>query len=152
MSYEIFIRADPGYEHYNTRANDAVLATLKQVRAASGKVTVVLTSCEYVQDLNRQYRKVDKPTDVLSFASGDKDPETQKTYLGDVIIAMPKAESQAAESGHSANAELSLLVVHGMLHLLGFDHQNDAAEQKMWAIQKDILAILENEILGPEVE
>lgn len=89
-------------------------------RAAS--FTVRLTDDREVQELNRRYREVDRPTDALSF-SGGMTPEGW--HLGDVVIAVPVARQQAAERGESIGIELRHLVLHGLLHCLGHDHESD---------------------------
>ncbi|MBI5297495.1 MAG: rRNA maturation RNase YbeY [Chloroflexi bacterium] len=105
-------------------------------------LTVVLTDDEQLQDLNREFRDIDAPTDVLSFPASESDPETGRRYLGDVLISVQRAEEQAAAGGHPLEAELQLLVVHGVLHLLGHDHAEDKDKLRMWAAQAQILARL----------
>jgi probable rRNA maturation factor len=106
------------------------------------ELTLVLTDDEQVHALNREYRDVDAPTDVLSFPAGDVDPDTGNLYLGDIIISLPRALAQAQAEGHSFEDELRLLVVHGVLHLLGYDHADEQAQAAMWAAQAQILARL----------
>ena len=86
---------------------------------ARGRVTVAIVSDSRVQRLNRRYRRREKPTDVLSFPSEDPG------YLGDIVIASGVARRQAWEAGHSVQAELRILALHGLLHLLGYDHERD---------------------------
>lgn len=108
-------------------------------------VTVVITSTEQVRELNQHYRGFDAPTDVLSFENSPDpdfpaDPTDEESgYLGDVIIAYPVAEAQALAAQHPPADEVVLLTVHGVLHLLGFDH--DTAERKaaMWQAQGQIM-------------
>jgi probable rRNA maturation factor len=102
-------------------------------------LTVVMTGDEAIQELNRTYLAIDAPTDVLSFPADEIDPDTQARYLGDVIISFPRAQAQAVLGGHSVEAELQLLVVHGVLHCLGYDHAEPVEKAKMWAIQAEIL-------------
>ena len=109
-------------------------------------LSVVIEDNASLQDLNRDYRKIDAPTDVLSFSLNEKDPETNRFYLGDVIISFQKAQEQAAKAGHTVMAELELLTVHGVLHLLGHDHAEPKEKEKMWAAQEDILQALKVEI------
>lgn len=125
----------------------AVLATLRTVGADDGEVTVVIGSDDLLQQLNRDYRGIDLPTDVLSFSTRAETeaaevfvtaPEAVH-YLGDVVIAFPAAERQAIAAGHSLADELSLLTVHGVLHLLGYDHATEEQEADMWARQAAIL-------------
>ena len=100
---------------------------------------VLLSSDEKVRKLNRDYRKIDQVTDVLSFPSMEIDPDSGNLYLGDVIIAIPRAKHQAEKVGHDLQAELQLLIIHGVLHLLGYDHADPAGKEKMWNIQQSIL-------------
>ncbi len=103
------------------------------------ELSIVLTGDEEIQQLNNQYLEIDAPTDVLSFSGGDVDPETNKRYLGDIIISYPRAKSQAAARGGSDWSELQLLVVHGILHLLGYDHAEELQKKEMWALQAQVL-------------
>jgi probable rRNA maturation factor len=101
-----------------------------------------LTGDSQIQALDRDFLKKDVPTDVLSFPSSETDPETGRLYLGDIIISVPQAEAQSVAAGHSLEAELSLLVVHGILHLLGHDHAGVRDKARMWAAQSEVLTIL----------
>ena len=102
-------------------------------------LTIAITDDQQVQELNRKFRGVDNPTDVLSFPAGHVDPENGTTYLGDVIISYPQAVIQAERRGHTTECELQLLVVHGTLHLLGHDHAEPAEKASMWAVQGEVL-------------
>ena len=109
-------------------------------------LSVVITDDEAMRELNRQFRDVDAPTDVLAFGSGEEGdfvtaPE-EPAYLGDVIISYPRAVAQAEEYGHSVDRELALLTVHGLLHLLGYDHVAEAERTEMWSRQNEILESL----------
>jgi probable rRNA maturation factor len=111
--------------------------------AQTGTVTVVITDNDTVQQLNQQYRGINAPTDVLSFENTpDPDFPAGDTHLGDIIIAYPVAEAQAQTAGHAASSEVTLLAVHGALHLLGFDHDTPAHKNKMWATQLQIMTAL----------
>lgn len=116
---------------------------------ARADLTLVLAEDEQLHELNRVYLGIDSPTDVLAFPSGDIDPETENLYLGDVIVSLPRAAEQAARGGHPLNAELQLLVVHGVLHLCGYDHDQLENKLKMWDLQRSILRSLECPIEGP---
>ena len=130
----------------------AVMATLQAQAVTRGEVTVVVTDDATVHELNRHYRGVDAPTDVLSFAAREEadaapaltlPPEladAAAAYLGDVLIALPYTRRQAARYDNPLDAELRLLAVHGTLHLLGFDHATAAEEAAMWAAQDAVLA------------
>ncbi len=121
----------------------AAAATLdhEQVPLPAG-LTLLLSNDTQLQELNLAYRGEDKPTDVLSFAfEGPAGPE-MAGYLGDIAISVETAEQQAQAAGHALLDELRLLTVHGTLHLLGFDHDEPAAEAAMWAVQNSILEAL----------
>lgn len=124
------------------RLEKAAVQVLKRHGAAPGsELTIVLTDENEMQRLNREYRGIDKPTDVLSFGMDDRLPGDHD-YLGDVVIAVPLAEAQAQAAGHDLLSELSLLSVHGVLHLLGHDHASDVERDAMWRMQDEILAQL----------
>jgi probable rRNA maturation factor len=115
--------------------------TALQVQSADINIdlTIVITGDEQLRELNRQYRDIDAPTDVLSFPVDFIDPESEAPYLGDILISCPQAKKQAIAGGHSTSAELQLLVVHGVLHLLGFDHTQAQEKAEMWVAQSEIL-------------
>jgi probable rRNA maturation factor len=142
----IMVRADSTYrkEIDPRRLREAAQKTLAHESAPSrAEITLVITGDDEIRDLNRQYRGLDAPSDVLSFAEAEADARfvaapDEAVYLGDVVISYPRAEAQAASAGHSGADELLLLVVHGVLHLLGHDHAGRAEKRKMWAAQKQI--------------
>ena len=110
----------------------------------SGLITLVITDDKNIQALNRDFLGQDAPTDVLAFAAQEEAgpfvaaPEAAE-YLGDVIISYPRALEQAEQLGHPAGEEVDLLVVHGILHLLGYDHATPDDKAIMWARQEAIL-------------
>jgi probable rRNA maturation factor len=106
---------------------------------AQSDLSVVISDNAKLQELNNQFLGIDAPTDVLSFPSDEVDPDSGEAYLGDIILSLPQAKKQADEAGHSLTAETQLLVVHGMLHLLGYDHAEDSEKREMWDHQKAIL-------------
>jgi probable rRNA maturation factor len=116
----------------------AALAVLTQ-QSAVGDLTIVLTDDAQLQKLNHEYLGIDSPTDVLSFPATEMDPETRTTYLGDVLVSVPRAGEQAQTAGQPLESELQLLVVHGVLHLLGYDHAEPQDKTKMWAVQAQVL-------------
>ena len=107
-----------------------------------------------MRELNRHYRNEDMTTDVLSFPAGEPLPGDVEAggYLGDIAIAVPTAERQAAAKGHTAPAELQLLAVHGVLHLLGYDHLDAAEKAAMWREQAAVLRRLGLEGIQPTEE
>jgi probable rRNA maturation factor len=128
----------------------AVRTTLtQQAYALTVEVSIYVTTAEEIQQLNRDFRAKDAPTDVLSFADDGADspfvlPPDMPRYLGDVAISWPHVVAQAAEYGHSEARELAFLTVHGVLHLLGYDHERGAAaDAEMRALQDTIMTILE---------
>lgn len=118
----------------------------QEAQPKHAEVTLVITGNERVRELNRVFRDVDEPTDVLSFPCGEGPqfvtPEELSPYLGDVIVSYPIALEQAQEQGHPVEKELALLIVHGCLHLLGYDHATEEDQQRMWARQDEILQLL----------
>ena len=110
----------------------------------NGEVSVTLTNNEYIHTLNKEYRGIDRPTDVLSFALNEsEEPEMVDgpavNVLGDLIISVERAEEQAADYGHSLRREVAFLTVHGMLHLLGYDHMEDEEREEMEAEQRFVM-------------
>ena len=105
-------------------------------------LTCLLTDNATIQTLNRDFRGEDKPTDVLSFPAGTPMPGANAQYLGDLAISVAYAQAQAAQAGHSLAAEVQLLAVHGVLHLLGYDHNTPEEKDRMWAVQTAILTHL----------
>jgi probable rRNA maturation factor len=104
-----------------------------------GDVSIVIVGDEEILQLNQEFAATNSPTDVLSFPSGEIDPDSGDIYYGDIVISYPHAEAQAVTAGHPVTAEIQLLVIHGMLHLLDFDHLEDEEKKEMWSVQKDIL-------------
>lgn len=125
----------------------AVLATLvHQQVEESAELAVVLIGDKAMRELNRRHRGVDAPTDILAFPDETRGPFVDAPglprYLGDVVISFHRAQTQAAEAGHDVKAELQLLVVHGVLHLLGYDDVAEEQRAHMWAVQAEILQAL----------
>jgi probable rRNA maturation factor len=115
------------------------------------ELSIILTTDEEVRRLNREYRGIDAPTDVLSFPMGAETTEGGQDaflapegvrMLGDVVISYPQAVRQAVEYGHSLQREVGFLTVHGILHLLGLDHETPEEERVMFAKQEEVLASL----------
>jgi probable rRNA maturation factor len=117
----------------------AIQTTLERHNRPDVDVTLQLTNDENIRQLNHAYRGIDATTDVLAFNQEFVDPETDRLYLGDIIISVQTAQSQAIENKHSLNKECTLLTIHGTLHLLGYDHHEPEEQDKMWTIQDKIL-------------
>ena len=110
----------------------------------NSEVSVTLTDNEHIHVINREYRGVDRPTDVISFALNEsEEPEvvggSEVNMLGDLIISLERAEEQAADYGHSVRREVAFLTVHGMLHLLGYDHMEDEEREEMETEQRFVM-------------
>ena len=110
-------------------------------------VSVSIVDSRYIHKINKKYRHIDRPTDVISFAFLDSENNYDKilfspgpVVLGDIYISLEKAKEQAEEYGHSLHRELSFLFVHGLLHLLGYDHMNEEDEKEMFQLQEEILS------------
>jgi probable rRNA maturation factor len=147
VSYQIDIRNEtdtPLSDDTAEAIKQAARITLKQQEAApDSTLSVVLTDNDTVQRMNREYRDTDAPTDVLSFPADPLPPELDAApYLGDLIVAVPYAKAQATHHGHNWRESLSLLVVHGTLHLLGYDHDTPPSRAAMWQAQDDALNAL----------
>jgi len=125
----------------------AQAALAHQAAPRPGVLTIRLTDDAELRELNRTYLGHDYATDVLSFPADES--EAGARYFGDLALSLPRAEAQAQAGGHPLEAELQLLVVHGVLHLLGHDHAAAGAKRKMWAAQAAILQALGAPITGP---
>lgn len=124
---------------------EATAAAALRHEGRPGEVALILTDDQSIQELNRDFLGEDAPTDVLAFSALEEAgpfvsaPEAAG-YLGDVIISYPRAVQQAREQGHAVGLELDLLVVHGILHLLGYDHATEEEKSLMWSHQTAILS------------
>lgn len=126
----------------NVRAAAEMVGKLYGVE--NGEVSVTLTNNEYIHTLNKEYRGIDRPTDVLSFALNEsEEPEMvdgpEVNMLGDLIISVERAQEQAADYGHSLRREVAFLTVHGMLHLLGYDHMEEEEREEMENEQRFVM-------------
>jgi probable rRNA maturation factor len=131
------------YDFPSALLERAAKAALKhQTGSAKANLTIVLTDNRRLRQLNRDYLGIDAPTDVLSFPASELDPDTGSSYLGDILISIPYARQGAKQAGNSLEAEVQLLVVHGVLHLLGHDHGKPKEKAKMWQAQSEILQTL----------
>ena len=115
------------------------------------EVSCVLVDDERIHEINREYRHIDRSTDVISFAMEDNDQfyvEGMPRTLGDIFISVYHAKKQAEEYGHSLRREMCFLFTHGILHLLGYDHMTDEQEKEMFGLQDEILGALSIEREG----
>ncbi len=134
----------------------AVMATLTQQRVAEPcEVVVVISDDDALQALNCRFRGLNQPTDVLSFSDDSRGPYAGglgsfPRYLGDIVISVDRARAQADAVGATLTQELQVLVTHGTLHLLGYDHATPDEKAEMWAAQADVLRRLDVDIPLPE--
>lgn len=114
--------------------------TLKKENVKNAECNIIFVTNEKIHEINYQYRGIDRPTDVISFALEDnQDFEMKIRVLGDIYISVEKAKEQAEAYGHSFRREISFLAVHGILHLLGYDHMEKEDEKIMFAKQEEVL-------------
>jgi probable rRNA maturation factor len=147
LQIELSVQTDPELDAKANREhlNELIVGAITQ--EASGDATTVgllITNDENVRKLNLQYRGQDRTTDVLAFASGESgdgfvSPPSTPPHLGDIVVSYPRAVAQAADHGHSTEEELDRLVVHGVLHLLGYDDRGREERAAMWERQEELL-------------
>ncbi len=140
------IQIRPYYRHKISTADLKIAADLALKKCQQTEVVagILITGDAEMHALNREYRGIDQTTDVLSFNENYIDPESGLEYLGDIIISVPRAKKQAREGGHTIEQEIQLLVIHGILHLSGYDHDTKLRQKKMWQMQVEILEELNN--------
>jgi probable rRNA maturation factor len=109
-------------------------AIARELQLTKYEISIVLMNDDQIQNLNRLYRRMDRPTDVLAFAmrEGRRAP-SRGDLLGDVVVSVPRARMQARERGVNVTAEITMLLAHGILHLLGWDHDTPAKDRRMRA-------------------
>ena len=114
---------------------------LEYEKVSNAVLNIIIVDNEYIHKINREYRGVDRETDVISFALEDDDTFVKLPIrvLGDIYISIDRVKSQALEYGHSETREISFLTVHGILHLLGYDHMNEEDKKVMRALEEEIL-------------
>ena len=139
---------DESLNDYQSVYESLVVKTLKHLGLEFDPyISVTFVDNEFIHKINREYRKIDRPTDVISFAFMDGDENKDKIFrskqmvvLGEIYISFDKAREQAVAYGHSLDRELRFLFVHGLLHLLGYDHMTAEDEKIMFSLQEEILA------------
>jgi len=149
-SVKVHFRIDPAFvgKVRRTSLQRAVQAAFESAgEERGGELTLVVTDDDQVRELNRTYRNVNATTDVLAFGDSNgielpvHSPDAP-LYFGDIVISYPRAVEQATTYDHSIEEELSLLVIHGTLHLLGYDHEQEQDREEMWRLQSAALARL----------
>jgi len=120
------------------KIKEIIKFVLKEMEKDNSELSLVMCNNDYIHFYNKEYRNKDYPTDVLSFVDGERIGKI--TYLGDIIISIDKVESQSEEYGVSFEEEFSRLLVHGVLHLLGYDHETSEEDEKvMMSIQDKLV-------------
>jgi probable rRNA maturation factor len=138
----IFLEIDPSFSSSTELPNfrECVFAVFnEQGVPQESDVSIIIVDDDLIHKLNLEFLGQDKPTDVLAFPAGHIDPDTGHRNIGDVIISYPRAIEQAASAQHPVVSELSLLAIHGLLHLIGFDHDVPERQAVMWQVQNRIL-------------
>ena len=129
-----------GYEDDYSYLDDLMDLAIRKLNV-QGVFSITFIGDEKMHEMNMTYRGVDRTTDVLSFALNDAEEnfEAEIEVLGDIFVSIPKMKEQAAEYGHSVKRELSFLCIHGLLHLLGYDHMTKEDEEVMFSLQREVL-------------
>ena len=137
---EYEINNEYGYENYDY-LEEVIEETLRSEKVENSVFSIVFVDEGKIREINRDYRGKDSVTDVISFALEDVHDEFSVglRVLGDIFVCIPRMKEQAKSYGHSEKRELSFLIVHGMLHLLGYDHMKKEDEKIMFQKQDDIL-------------
>ena len=144
MEIDFLNQGPKAYDEYEDVFNDYYVKIFEELNLNGEYITdVTIVDNKKIHKINREFRNVDRPTDVISFAFLDDQKEKElkggPINLGQIIISFEKAEEQAKEYGHSLQREMVFLFVHGMLHLLGYDHMKEEDERIMFALQDKIL-------------
>ncbi len=140
MEIEIFNETKEKIDQELKTVYDVLIHGLKHLKIDEAIFNVIIVDNDYIHKLNKEYRHIDRETDVITFAlEDDKTFNPDVRILGDVYISIDKAKSQSIEYGHSLLRELCFLAVHGMLHLLGYDHMKKEDELVMFKLQEEIL-------------
>lgn len=142
-----FLSENSEFECYEDKYLDLMKLTLNTLGLTFNPiVSVTIVNNKHIHRINHKYRDVDRPTDVISFAFLDGNKQRDKIFhsqelvpLGDIYISYEKAIEQAQEYGHPLEREMSFLFVHGLLHLLGYDHMTKEDEEVMFKLQEEIL-------------
>lgn len=141
MEIEVFNEYKENVEYINLLKEIASF-TLKKEKVDKPIVNIILIDNKKIHEINKKYRKIDRETDVISFALEDEDSMINASsyrILGDIYVSIDKAKAQAKEYHHSFKRELCFLVVHGLYHLLGYDHETKEEEKIMFQKQEEVL-------------
>ena len=139
-TFEIFNETDCDLEEEIDKLHEFITFVLKEEKLENVEFNIIFIDNPRIHEINLTYRGVDRPTDVISFALEDnKKIDLGVRLLGDIYISIDKAKEQATSFGHSLRREISFLAVHGLLHLLGYDHMTEEEEKVMFAKQEELL-------------
>ena len=140
MKIEIFNETKENLDEYIDTIKKVLEHGLEKLKTGDVTFNIIFVNNPYIHELNKNYRNIDRETDVITFAlEDDKTFNPEERILGDIYISIDKAHSQSEEYGHSLMRELCFLAVHGMLHLLGYDHMEKEDERVMFNLQEEIL-------------
>ena len=139
-NYEIINNTDEKLKEIDELSNFVDFA-LKYLKLENVLFNIIFVDNEYIHQINKEYRGIDRSTDVISFALEDDKSFINMDFrvLGDIYISVDKAHEQAESYGHSLKREISFLTIHGLLHLLGYDHMEKEDEEKMFKLQELVL-------------
>lgn len=139
-TYNIFNETDEDLDLYMDKLYGLLEYALKREKLENVEFNIIFVDINKIHEINKTYRGIDRPTDVISFALEDNmDIKLDHRLLGDIYICLERAHEQAIEYNHSYLRELSFLMIHGLLHLLGYDHMEPEEEKIMFSKQEDIL-------------
>lgn len=141
VKFKIYNETDENIKKYEREIKEVLKYAVDKEDVKDVCFNVIIVDDNYIHRLNKDYRGIDRATDVISFALEDEKNEnyTDKRILGDIYISLDKARMQAEEYEHTVDREICFLAVHGLLHLLGYDHQTKEEEKEMFTKQKEIL-------------
>lgn len=142
MNIEVFNETDSNLDKELNELKELLQNVCKDEKLDSGEFNVIIVDSNKIRELNKEYRNIDRVTDVISFALEDDDTFNLEDYrvLGDIYICLEQALKQAEDYGHSFKRELSFLAIHGLLHLLGYDHMSEEEEKIMFKKQEEVLS------------
>mgnify|MGYP003455856237 CR=1 FL=1 len=140
-SIEVFVTVEEEIKELET-VEKVLYSAIEKEKLENVSFNLIIVDNDYIHDLNKNYRNIDRETDVITFALEDEDTivmPNEERVLGDIYVSIDRAKEQAKEFGHSLLRELSFLAVHGFYHLLGYDHMTPEDEKVMFKKQEEVL-------------
>lgn len=140
-SIEVFVQVEEEIKELET-VEKVLYSAIEKEKLENVSFNLIIVDNDYIHELNKNYRNIDRETDVITFALEDEDTlvmPSDERILGDIYISIDRAKSQAEDFGHSLLRELSFLAVHGFYHLLGYDHMTEEDEKVMFKKQEEVL-------------